>query len=80
MQARYYDPVIGRFLSVDPVTFMDTGNPAMFNRYAYCYDDPINCTDPDGEFGVVGFVVGFATDIAIQKISNPNEKINFNRR
>jgi len=39
MQARYYDPVIGRFLSIDPVTFMDTGNPAMFNRYAYCYDD-----------------------------------------
>ncbi len=52
MQARYYDPVIGRFLSIDPVTFMDTGNPSYFNRYAYCSSDPINCIDPNGESGV----------------------------
>ena len=49
MQARYYDPVIGRFLGEDPVTFMDTGNPSQFNRYAYTFNDPVNLTDPDGE-------------------------------
>ena len=49
MQARYYDPVIGRFLSIDPVTFMDTGVPAQFNRYSYTFNDPINLFDPDGE-------------------------------
>ena len=48
MQARYYDPVIGRFLSIDPVTFMDTGKPEYFNRYSYTANDPINFTDPDG--------------------------------
>ncbi len=49
MQARYYDPVIGRFLSVDPVTFMDSGgDPRYFNRYAYTANDPINATDPTG--------------------------------
>ena len=48
MQARYYDPNIGRFLSIDPVTFMDTGNPNFFNRYAYTFNDPINLTDPTG--------------------------------
>jgi len=48
MQARYYDPVIGRFLSVDPVTFMDNGNPAQFNRYSYTFNDPVNAIDPDG--------------------------------
>ena len=49
MQARYYDPVIGRFLSIDPVTFMDAGAPEMFNRYAYAINDPINHNDPTGE-------------------------------
>jgi len=49
MQARYYDPVIGRFLSVDPVTFLETGNPNFFNRYAYGFNDPINLIDPSGE-------------------------------
>ena len=48
MQARYYDPNIGRFLSIDPVTFLDTGNPGMFNRYAYTYNNPVNLVDPFG--------------------------------
>jgi len=58
MQARFYDPTIGRFLANDPVGFADSGNPAMFNRYAYCYDDPVNCADPDGELGLFGAGVG----------------------
>ena len=48
VQARYYDPVIGRFLSVDPVTFLDNGDPGYFNRYAYTMNDPVNRIDPDG--------------------------------
>lgn len=48
MQARYYDPNIGRFLSIDPVTFLDTGSPSYFNRYRYCANDPVNCSDPTG--------------------------------
>jgi RHS repeat-associated protein len=49
MQARYYDPVIGRFLSNDPVGFAQAG-PGYFNRYAYVANDPVNNTDPTGEF------------------------------
>ena len=52
MQARYYDPVIGRFLSIDPVTFLETGNPSSFNRYMYGNNDPINMFDPDGRQSV----------------------------
>ncbi len=48
MQARYYDPVIGRFLSNDPVGFADRGWQ-YFNRYAYTANDPVNMVDPDGE-------------------------------
>lgn len=47
MQARYYDPVIGRFLSNDPVVF-SVDRPQYFNRYSYCLNDPTNCIDPDG--------------------------------
>ncbi len=55
MQARYYDAVAGRFLSIDLVTFLDNGNPAMFNRYGYTFNDPINNFDPDGRETVSGF-------------------------
>ena len=48
MQARYYDPNFGRFLSIDPVTFMDTGDPEMFNRYSYVGNNPVNYIDPFG--------------------------------
>lgn len=30
------------------MTFMDTGHPSMFNRYAYTFNDPVNMIDPDG--------------------------------
>ena len=44
---RYYDPVIGRFLSVDPVAANpETG--ASFNRYNYANGNPYRFTDVDG--------------------------------
>ncbi|NNU14779.1 RHS repeat-associated core domain-containing protein [Parvularcula sp. ZS-1/3] len=47
MQARYHDPVIGRFLSTDPVQF-SPARTYMFSRYAYAANDPVNLFDPDG--------------------------------
>ena len=47
MQARYYDPVVGRFLSVDPVG-PSAGDPFSFNRFAYADSNPIMVTDPTG--------------------------------
>lgn len=45
--ARYYNPVIGRFLANDPIGFAG-GGPAYFNRYAYASNDPVNKWDADG--------------------------------
>lgn len=47
MQQRYYDPVAGRFLSVDPVA-TDAGTGGNFNRYWYANNNPYKFTDPDG--------------------------------
>jgi len=47
MQQRYYDPLLGIFLSVDPVTAYS--NPiGMFHRYRYAANNPYKFTDPDG--------------------------------
>lgn len=47
MQQRYYDPQVGLFLSVDPVTAYS--NPVgMFNRYKYAANNPYSFKDPDG--------------------------------
>jgi RHS repeat-associated protein len=44
MRARYYDPVIGRFVSEDPIGF-DGGD---VNLYAYVQNNPVNGIDPTG--------------------------------
>lgn len=50
MQARYFDPAIGRFYSNDPVGYT-SANPVMsFNRYLYVNNNPYKYTDPNGEF------------------------------
>ena len=60
MQARFYDPLVGRFLSTDPVGF-DASNPYGFNRYAYANNNPYRYTDPNGEFVLqVGGTIGGA--------------------
>ena len=65
MQQRYYDPMVGRFLSVDPVTELTNGDMRHFNRYAYAYNSPYGFTDPDGRCGACdGFGDQYADDAA----------------
>lgn len=47
MQARFYDPAMGRFLSVDPIG-PTPHNIFAFNRYTYGSNNPILNIDPDG--------------------------------
>ncbi|MFF0386616.1 polymorphic toxin-type HINT domain-containing protein [Streptomyces sp. NPDC004286] len=62
--ARDYDPLTGRFLTVDPM--VDFGQPATMNPYAYSNNAPATFSDPSGEFFPVVVVLGIAARIAIQ--------------
>jgi RHS repeat-associated protein len=50
-RARYYDPITGRFITVDPIGF--NGG---INSYIYVANNPINLVDPDGEVAVVAAI------------------------
>jgi RHS repeat-associated protein len=64
--ARYYDPLLGRFVQADVV--LDG-----LNRYAYCHNNPVMYTDPTGHFifagllsifGPIGTGIGYVIDQA----------------
>ena len=59
MNARLYDPVLGRFLSPDPYVQMPD-NTQNLNRYLYALNNPFSYTDPSGEFIhlIIGAIIG----------------------
>lgn len=65
--ARYFDPEVGRFMSVDPVGFVES-NPMSFNRDLYVNDNPYKYVDPDGEF--LNFAAKFVLDVGINVAFN----------
>jgi RHS repeat-associated protein len=62
--ARYYDPILGRFISADTIV-QNPFDPQSLNRYSYCINNPLKYTDPTGHGwwdvvinAAVGAVVG----------------------
>ena len=71
MQARYYDPVTARFLSVDPKTPI-AENTFNFNRYSYANNNPTNNIDPAGQNSVITYNANGSINIAVPvKFSGP---------
>lgn len=65
MNGRVYDPLLGMFLSPDPYV-QAPGSWLNYNRYGYCYGNPLLYTDPDGEIAwfipvIIGAVIGAYT-------------------
>ncbi len=70
LNARYYDPGLGRFVSPD---WWDPDKEGVgTNRYAYAGNDPVNKSDPNGHYwqymagGIVGGMFGGGMEIANQ--------------
>lgn len=64
MNARLYDPALGRFLSPDP--FVQTPDASQnFNRYAYAMNNPLCYVDENGEFFWAAIGIGAAVGAII---------------
>jgi RHS repeat-associated protein len=62
--ARYYNPAIGRWMSVDPMAAKYPG----LSPYNYCLNSPINNFDPDGGFVFSGAAAVILTGAEIAGI------------
>jgi RHS repeat-associated protein len=62
MNARLYDPILGRMLSPD--NLVGSGSQG-FNRYSYANNNPLKFVDPDGNWAhiVIGAVIGGAVNL-----------------
>ena len=48
LKSRYYDPEVGRFITIDGVSYIDPETINGLNLYAYCGNNPVMYTDPNG--------------------------------
>lgn len=64
MNGRMYDPMLGRFLAVDPF-IQDPSASQSFNGYSYCFNNPLKYIDPSG------YVLENPVSIALELLSSP---------
>ena len=73
LQSRYYDPEIGRFINADSYASTDATGLLSTNMFAYCENDPVNKSDPSGEFfDTVLDIVSLCVSVA-EVIDNPSD-------
>ena len=71
--ARYYDPIIGRFISADSIV-PNFANPQSLNRYSYTINNPLRYVDSNGHFfleiligALIGAAIGGTTAAIMQQ-------------
>ena len=63
LRARYYDPLVGRFLSRDDFAYNNL-SPLELNRYVYTANNPINNIDPTGNQAFVEYQARHQEELA----------------
>ena len=58
LKTRYYDPEVGRFISQDDVSYLDPEHINGLNLYAYCGNNPVMFTDPNGTSFLLTLFIG----------------------
>ena len=48
LKSRYYDPITGRFITIDDISYIDPETINGLNLYAYCNNNPVMATDGTG--------------------------------
>ena len=75
LQSRYYDPIVGRFLNADAIIGAN-GGVIGYNMFAYCNNNPIMYSDPNGEcFGFIEEIIECLKKI-LEKVKNVIEFYN----
>lgn len=65
LKTRYYDPEIGRFMTIDDISYLDPDNINGLNLYAYCGNDPVNNSDSSGTFAFSTFLIVLAASFLV---------------
>ena len=64
LKSRYYDPEIGRFVTIDDHSYLDPDTINGVNLYAYCGNNPVKYSDPNGTFIISGTAILFTALIS----------------
>lgn len=48
LKTRYYDPEVGRFMTIDGIEYLEPETINGLNLYAYCGNNPVMNVDPEG--------------------------------
>ena len=72
LNARYYDPEVGRFISQDSIKYLAPETLNGINLFAYCLNNPVMGKDPQGTLGVIGILIVqfFWTLVVVSVIAN----------
>ena len=57
LKTRYYDPEIGRFMTIDDISYLDPESINGLNLYAYCGNNPVMGYDPNGTFAITTAII-----------------------